>query len=196
MERGLRQSDSLSPFLFNFVVEGLNCLLKKALQLDLICKESFDDNKVHITHLQFVDDTILFLKPRKDYLLNTKRVLWCFEMASGLKIIFFKSCAVIMGIGKAWESAQWASIFRCKEASLPISYLGFPLRGRPKSFWNLLVDRTEKRLANWKRKLLSREGRLVLIKAVLSNIPIYFLSVFKMPVGVAKRIEMMQGNFL
>ncbi|KAK2635517.1 hypothetical protein Ddye_030309 [Dipteronia dyeriana] len=99
MERGLRQGDPLSHFLFNIVVEGMNCLLLKARNLDLIGGESFDNN-VHISHLQFADDTILFIKPRIDYLLNVKRVLRCFELASGLKINFYgesgnwKSCGV------------------------------------------------------------------------------------------------------
>ncbi|KAK3220321.1 hypothetical protein Dsin_014291 [Dipteronia sinensis] len=75
MERGLRQGDPISPLLFNIVVQGLNCLLQKALNLGLIKGENFDDSKVHITHLQFADDTMLFLKPRMEYILNAKRVL-------------------------------------------------------------------------------------------------------------------------
>jgi hypothetical protein len=33
MEKGLRQGDSLSPFQFNIVVEGLNKMLKKGYDL-------------------------------------------------------------------------------------------------------------------------------------------------------------------
>ncbi|KAK3175424.1 hypothetical protein Dsin_032738 [Dipteronia sinensis] len=62
-----------------------------------------------------------------------------------------------------------------------------------KSFWNPVVKRIEDRLAPWKRKLLSKAGRVVLIKSVLAT---FFMSVFKMPVGVAHNIERLQRNFL
>ena len=71
-QRGLRQGDPLSPFLFNIVVEGLSALLYKAVSLDLIKGESFGKNEVHVSHLQFANDTVVFLKPSIDYILNLK----------------------------------------------------------------------------------------------------------------------------
>ena len=65
-----------------------------------------------------------------------------------------------------------------------------------KDFWNPLIAKIENRLALWKRKFLSKGGRLVLIKSVISSILTYFFSVFKMPIGVAKRIEKLQMSFL
>ncbi|KAK2651969.1 hypothetical protein Ddye_011825 [Dipteronia dyeriana] len=51
-------------------------------------------------------------------------------------------------------------------------------------------------LAPWKRRVLSKGGRLVLIKAVILSIPTYYLSVFKISVGIANRIERIQRSFL
>ncbi|KAK2650235.1 hypothetical protein Ddye_017724 [Dipteronia dyeriana] len=49
LKRGLRQGVSLSPFLFNLVVEGLNALLLKAYDLNLIRGASLGHNEVCIS---------------------------------------------------------------------------------------------------------------------------------------------------
>ncbi|KAK3226757.1 hypothetical protein Dsin_006619 [Dipteronia sinensis] len=65
-----------------------------------------------------------------------------------------------------------------------------------KSFWNSIVNKIEKRLAPWKKRFLSKGGRLVLINSVLASIPNYFLSIFKIPMGVAQKIGRIQRSFL
>ncbi|KAK3224602.1 hypothetical protein Dsin_004464 [Dipteronia sinensis] len=193
LERGLRQGDPLSPFLFNIVIEALNCLFKKALGLKMLSGAVFDRNSVHMSHLQFTDDTILFLEPNMDFLLASKRILRCSELASGLRINFHKSCLVKVG-KKGIMDSVWAKVIGCKQASLPISYLGLPLGANPSSIacWNPIIQKIEKRLAPWKMRFLSKGGQLVLIKAVLSSIPTYYLSMFKFPIGVANKIEKLQ----
>lgn len=52
-----------------------------------------------------------------------------------------------------------------------------------------------KKLASWKKASLSRGGRLTLIEAVLSAMPTYFLSLFKVLMGVAKCMEKIMRNF-
>ncbi|KAK2656845.1 hypothetical protein Ddye_009897 [Dipteronia dyeriana] len=47
--------------------------------------------------LLFVDDMISFLEPNMEYLLNVKRILRCFELVSGLRVNFHKSCLVRVG---------------------------------------------------------------------------------------------------
>ena len=91
----------------------------------------------------------------------------------------------------------WAVAFRCKKATLPITYLGLPLgaRSNSKAFWNPVLSRIEKKLAPWKRKFLNKGGRLVLIKSVLASISSYYVSVFRVPVGVTNKIERYQRSF-
>ncbi|KAK3230387.1 hypothetical protein Dsin_002268 [Dipteronia sinensis] len=123
IEQGLHQGDPLSPFLFNIAIDGFHRLFMKANELDLIRGVVFDDNNVHISHLQFVDDTMVFLQPRLDYLLNAKRILRCFELSSGLRMNSHKSCVTRIGkVGTGEE--DWAKLFLCKQGSLPITYLG------------------------------------------------------------------------
>lgn len=75
MEKGLHQGDPLSHFLFNLVVEVLSSLFEKARGLLLIKGAVFGDKSLQITHLQFVDDMILFIEPAMEYLANAKRIL-------------------------------------------------------------------------------------------------------------------------
>lgn len=59
-EKGLRQGDSLSPFLFNLVAEGLNMLMERARSLGLVRGVVVGKVEVVVTHLQFADDIIIF----------------------------------------------------------------------------------------------------------------------------------------
>ncbi|XP_028112693.1 uncharacterized protein LOC114310799 [Camellia sinensis] len=79
-----------------------------------------------------------------------------------------------------------------------MKYLGLPLGGNPRGevFWDPVVEKIGKWLKGWRRALLSRGGRYTLVKTVLSGISIYFMSVFKIPVNVAKFIEKLFRDFL
>lgn len=59
-----------------------------------------------------------------------------------------------------------------------------------------MLDNIRSRLLGWKRKMLSFARRLTLIKSVLSSLPVYYLSLFKMPEGVAREIEKIEAAFL
>ena len=52
-----------------------------------------------------------------------------------------------------------------------------------------MVDSIRKRLSGWKCKNLSLGGRLILLKFVLSAIPVYFLSFFKAPSGIISSLD-------
>ena len=58
------------------------------------------------------------------------------------------------------------------------------------------MTKVAKRLDVWKHTFLSRGGRLTLIRSVLSLLPIYYLSLFKMPQGITDEIEKLMRDFL
>ena len=82
--------------------------------------------------------------------------------------------------------------------NLPINYLGLPLGTSPRRGVTLkpIIDSFKKKLALWKCKFLSFGGRVTLIKSVLSCLPVYYLSLFKMPMKVAKELDKLQARFL
>ncbi|KAL7195612.1 hypothetical protein ACSBR1_035778 [Camellia fascicularis] len=81
---------------------------------------------------------------------------------------------------------------------LSFMYLGLPLGASPKrkSTWLPIINKFKSRRALWKRKLLSFGGRLTLIKAVLSSLPMYYLSLFKLPTSASKLLDKIQARFL
>ncbi|XP_028108106.1 uncharacterized protein LOC114306978 [Camellia sinensis] len=196
-QRGLRQGDHLSPFLFNLVVERLNILIQRAKNLNLIKGVDIGGSGLNLSHLQFADDTLMFCNPDWDEIINLKRILSCFELISGLKINYQKSVICGVGVNRDFTS-QVVEFFNCRVSSLPINYLGMPLGANPKrvSTWEPIINKVKKRIVSWKKRYLSLGGRITLIKSVLSSLPIYYMSLFKIPTQVANLIEKYQRSFL
>ena len=86
----------------------------------------------------------------------------------------------------------------CRVGDFSIKYLGLPLEAHHKalSMWDGVEERMRRRLDLWKRHYLSKGGRITLIKSTLASIPIYQLSLFRMPKLVVKRLEKLQRDFL
>ncbi|GJS82377.1 RNA-directed DNA polymerase, eukaryota, reverse transcriptase zinc-binding domain protein [Tanacetum coccineum] len=61
--------------------------------------------------------------------------------------------------------------------------------------WREVIDKMKHRLSKWKMKSLSIGGRLTLLKSVLGSIPIFNMSIFKVPLMVLKEMESIRGRF-
>jgi len=113
-----------------------------------------------------------------------------FEVVSGLIVNFHKSMLFGVNVNDSWLH-EAVVVIHCKHGRLPFLYLGLLIGGDPRKlqFWHLLVDRICSRLSRWKCKNLSLGGRLVLLKSVLTSIPVYFLSFFKAPSGIISTLD-------
>ena len=197
LHRGLRQGDPLSPFLFDLIIEVLSLVIQKATALG--CWEGVEITKggAKLTHLQYADDTIIFCPPKIEQLLNIKKTLITFQLASGLQINFHKISLHGINTDDDWLRIA-ANTLLCKTDGLPFTYLGLPIGGRAAriSTWDPIITRIERKLATWKGGLLSMAGRLTLIKASVSSLPIYFMSLFPVPQGIIEKINQLQRRFL
>ncbi|GKE92814.1 hypothetical protein Tco_1573909, partial [Tanacetum coccineum] len=61
--------------------------------------------------------------------------------------------------------------------------------------WDDVISKVSSRLSKWKLKLLSIGGRLTLLKSILTSIPLYHMSIFKVPIGVLNHLESIRRNF-
>ena len=194
--KGLRKGDPLSPYLFVLGMEVLSTLLRRAGEGGFLsgCRlQGRGGGELTVSHLLFVDDTIIFYKTRKEQLTNLSWILAWFEAASGLRINLAKSVLIPIG-----EVDELEVELRCRLGALPTVYLGLPLGAHHKasSTWDGVEERMRRRLAQWNRQYISKSGRITLIKSTLASIPIYLLSLICIPKSVAKRIEKLQRDFL
>jgi hypothetical protein len=72
------------------VAEGFSGVMRKAVELGLF--RGFSVGRVHvvISHLQYADDTLCIGESSVENLWTLKAILRGFEMASGLKVNFWK----------------------------------------------------------------------------------------------------------
>ncbi|GAU49774.1 hypothetical protein TSUD_141640 [Trifolium subterraneum] len=77
-ERGLRQGDPLSPFLFLIAAEGLNAMVNVSVHANLFSGFSVgEDVPFRITHLQFADDTLMVVDKNWANIQEAAGVLYC-----------------------------------------------------------------------------------------------------------------------
>ncbi|GKV19934.1 hypothetical protein SLEP1_g30130 [Rubroshorea leprosula] len=100
INRGLRQGDPLSPYLFLLVAEGLNGIISSAINHGLFEGINIGNRGMIISHLQFADDSILFGKAMEGNIWAAKSIMRIFELASGLKINIQKSQLLGMNVSE------------------------------------------------------------------------------------------------
>ena len=195
--RGLRQGDPLAPFLFIVVAEGLAGLVRQALKVNLLTGLKIGRHEVEMSILQFADDTLFLCEDTLGNVLTLKAILRGFELASGLKINFHKSKLAGINV-QSGSIGCYTKTLNCKQMEVPFNYLGLEVGGNPrrKQFWDPVINKLKAKLSVWKGRFLSMAGRICLINSVLTAIPLYYISLFKVPTSVCKRIISIQTRFL
>lgn len=149
-QKGLREGDPLSPFLFILAMEGLSQMLDKAKQLQWIEGFSVGNSSIDsisVSHLLYADDTIIFCGAERSQVQYLNLILLIFEAISGLHINMLKS--VIYPANEVPDLEALAAILCCDTGTFPTTYLGLALGAKYKSadVWNRVIEKVEKRLA-------------------------------------------------
>ncbi|XP_021996985.1 uncharacterized protein LOC110894117 [Helianthus annuus] len=195
--RGLRQGDPISPYLFTLVMEVLTAILQHTVRIDSSFKFHNKCERQQIINLFFADDLFIFSRGEIASARCIMNSLNSFTKMSGLLPSVNKSTVFFSNVPSFVKTAI-LNIMPFAEGSLPVRYLGVPLISTRLLYkdCDVLVEKFEKRIMHWQNKLLSFAGRLQLIISVLSSLHVYWSSVFILPSRVILNLEAMMRNFL
>lgn len=133
---------------------------------------------MEISILQFADDTIFFGEANMENVKIIKAILRTFELISGLKINFAKSCFGAFGEFDLWKQHA-ANYLNCRLLVLPFTYLGIPIGANPRRcrMWDSIIHKCERKLAKWKQRHISFGGESD-THTISANIDPYLLFFF------------------
>ena len=126
------------------------------------------------------------------------KVLETYASVSGQKVNHQKSCSLSHGKFPRMRKRIVGEITRFQSREFPVKYLGCPLYiGRRKNcYFSEICDSIVGRVLSWKRRLLSHGGKLVLLRSVLSSIPIHLFAASTPPKSIFGMLEKIFAIFL
>ena len=189
IERGVRQGDPLSPYLFLIAVEILAIAVRAEKNI-----RGIEINGTETKLLQFADDTTAVLSD-----LNSAKAFFNllddFEKVSGLKLNVEKTEAMWIGsfnnrvdtpFGVKWQKCvKFLGIFITYDVQLLVE----------KNFKQRL-KKVKNTINSWKIRGLSIYGKVNIIKSILFPKMIYPSSILCTPVEIIKEFQALIFNFL
>ncbi|XP_016743147.1 uncharacterized protein [Gossypium hirsutum] len=165
-ERGLRQGDPLSPYLFLFCMDVFSRMLLKAQEKNNIKGICTSKDGPRMNHLFFVDNALLFVRNQHSEVETFIRILDNFPRMSDQSINLEKSMVYFSPNTSVTQRATLGNI----------------------------LDRLASRINGWSKHLLSNGGKEIFIKSVIQAIPTYAFLVFMAPKGVLEEIQSMTSH--
>ncbi|GLT80127.1 hypothetical protein SLA2020_515820 [Shorea laevis] len=197
-QRGLRQGDPLSPYLFIMVMEKLSHMILSRVQQRLWKPFQISRGGFALSHLFFADDLMLFCEASHSQVDVVMDCLTEFSNRSGLDINLAKSKLFISPNVQSQVANSMSS-----SCGIPLThnlgvYLGVPIiHGRSTSAtYKYIVEKIQLKLSSWKQSLLSLAGRRVLVQSITSSIPIYTMQTVLLPRKTCAAIDSLNRKFL
>ena len=200
INRGVRQGDALSAYLFLLCGEVMSKML---YENDIIKGIKIKDEEAFLS--QFADDTALFLDGSKESFEQCIQILSTFAKLSGLTINFEKTVVVWLGAKKnsrdrylrdmnfTWDPGG--------EIDSKFKYLGIYFSTNTKKISNLnyanKLSEIEKLLKVWSKRFLTPYGKVTVIKTLaLSKLTYLFTNIPDPSNEFLKNVQSLFTKFL
>ncbi|XP_057871094.2 uncharacterized protein LOC131077585 [Cryptomeria japonica] len=143
-----------------------------------------------ITHSQFADDTILFGEATMKEAKGIKEVLDKYSKLLDQVMNMDKSQIFFFNTERLLQNCI-SHLLGLKIADLPLKYLGIRINMgcRQSHIWEDVLNSCKIKLEQWKNRWLIQAGRILMIKFVLSAVPIYSMQCFQMPSLVGAKLD-------
>lgn len=180
LQKGLRQGDPLSPLLFVIVMDCLAAIFNKAVELGILGPIGVQN--IPFRTSLYADDAVLFIAPCNREVQAVRQILELFREATGLRTNISKS-SVTPICCEGIDLQELLHGFDCPTHEFPCTYLGMPLSDKKLKRGELqpICDKVMARMKGWKLALMSLDGRIDLVKTVLSAMPIFQMIALHMP---------------
>jgi hypothetical protein len=156
-QRGLRQGDPISPYLFIICAKALEALVTKANEEGALTGVPTSKRGPRISHLFFTDDSLLFCRVNHTQWENLTNVLQIYETTSGQQPNASKTSIFFSKNTSLEDKVEILEMSGLPSTQQYDNYLGHPaLVGKSKvAAFKGIADRVWKRLQDWKLKFLS-----------------------------------------
>lgn len=190
-QRGIRQGDPLSPYLFILCGEVLSGLCTKAEKDGTLHGIKVARGCPRVNHLIFADDTMIFCQASEKNCLKLNSILLQYEEASGHKINADKSSITFSSKTPPKRRTLVKEILKISKEGGSGKYLELPehFGRRKRDLFTSIVDRIRHRASTRSTRFLSKAGKLTMLKSVLTSILTFSMSCFELRASVCKRIQ-------
>lgn len=197
-QRGVRQGDPISPYVYIICAEGLSGLIRHYEDAGLLYGCKIARGAPRISHLLFADDCYFFFQASIREANLMKTILQKYENVSGQVVNYNKSDVVFSPNTRQEERVAVCDILGVRQVDQPGKYLGMPMCvGKSKvEVFGFLHDRLKQKLQVWYNKELSKIGKLTMLTSSAQTVSIFWMSLFLIPATLCDEMERTMNAFL